>query len=352
MKKTYIFIGLIICALAGTEYWLQSRITWQKETQRLGHNEARKYYHPIPQTGEWAAIYTADFAEKFNLPKENISSDLNSFVEYAEILIIPTTAEQNQGLLAKRYHKRECVLNILTKQNHDISLHGLGILPSYYDPSEKYYYEKHNRDIKDRINWQIERVNEHMSRIEKPLQYFNIDKYRASYRQVYNIGVHSQNIIHGYDYFSRIHSYCSTVLSSLKNNHNIAIPNLLKASFIKKHFNLKNLKDYNNHPKDRFVTIKNSSTDHYTEIIVPNSLARAIYAGTHIPIRPPNAYINSITEIPKAAIGIGVVLLLGLGAVLNGDIDFYKKTPEYKSFYLPQPWPEGVPSHFKLIPSA
>lgn len=64
MKKRHYIFFLLAIILGVTEYWLQTRLTWDRENSRLGHSEAYRYYHPAPPVGKWAAIYTADFAKK------------------------------------------------------------------------------------------------------------------------------------------------------------------------------------------------------------------------------------------------------------------------------------------------
>ena len=44
---------------------------------------------PSPPHGRWHAVYTKEFAEKYNLPKENISTDLSPGVDYMEMDVQP-----------------------------------------------------------------------------------------------------------------------------------------------------------------------------------------------------------------------------------------------------------------------
>lgn len=52
-------------------------------------SDALDCIYPSPPIGRWHAVYTEEFAQKHDLPKENISTDLSPGVDYMEMDVQP-----------------------------------------------------------------------------------------------------------------------------------------------------------------------------------------------------------------------------------------------------------------------
>jgi len=69
--------------------------------------------YPPPPIGRWKAVYTKEFANEHNLPKENISKDFSEGVDYMEMDVQPYS---DRGGVA-------CLVNMLVKNPNDIAFH-------------------------------------------------------------------------------------------------------------------------------------------------------------------------------------------------------------------------------------
>lgn len=67
---------------------------------------------PPPPIGRWHAVYTEEFAKKYNLPLENISTDLSPGIDYMEMDVQPYA----DGLTA-------CIVNMLIKKPNDVAFY-------------------------------------------------------------------------------------------------------------------------------------------------------------------------------------------------------------------------------------
>ncbi len=70
---------------------------------------------PSPPIDRWKAVYTRDFAEKYNLPLENVSSDLTPGIDYMEMDVQPYGSN---GVA--------CLANMLIRKSHDFAFFNMG----------------------------------------------------------------------------------------------------------------------------------------------------------------------------------------------------------------------------------
>jgi hypothetical protein len=73
--------------------------------------------YPPPPQGRWKAVYTKDFALKYNLPLDGVSTDLSPGVDYMEIETLP---------YGTNFKDTACMVNMLVKKPHSIVLYGKG----------------------------------------------------------------------------------------------------------------------------------------------------------------------------------------------------------------------------------
>lgn len=329
MKKRYYYIVFMLLAvLAGAEYFLQTRLTWEKENKRLGGAEAYLYYHPAPPAKKWAAIYSSDFAKKFGLPANRISQELNNEIEYMEVISVPARKLNTPD--ERRHPKQDCILNILANKRNDIPL------------------DEPTSNIKriteaQRIENQKIGIADYMKRIDKPLQFINTNnKHEASYRSISALSfIHSSNLLPEYDYFSKLDFRCQSFLSSLRQDKDISYNRFLRASVIAKK-SQKSFQPYLEN-EQRTVSVDRNDDSSFITIIVPKSLSKLLYEGTEVPPEPTYALVNGIIDVPKLIVALPFALMMGLGAP---DVTEANKAPVNIS--LAAPWPEDTPTHFKL----
>ena len=141
--------------------------------------------YPYPPIGRWHAVYTADFAEKYNLPKENISDDFSAGVDYMEIEVL----HYGSGGMG-------CFVNFLIKKPHDIALFNTKGQSVWIDDFNQNRQLLHLIDIQnseDRIK-QISTINS-SSRDYK----FDERGFSGS-----TVAMYAENVLTGYDYISAI----------------------------------------------------------------------------------------------------------------------------------------------------
>jgi hypothetical protein len=83
---------------------------WKDSRERLD------CLYPNPPLGRWHAVYTKEFAKKYNLPSENISSDFSEGVDYMEMEVLP----YNKGM------GTACMTSMLIKKPHNVALYYWG----------------------------------------------------------------------------------------------------------------------------------------------------------------------------------------------------------------------------------
>lgn len=328
MQKRRYIIGLLILTLVVTECWLQTRLTWKKEERRLGYFAAHRHYNPAPPEGKWAAIYTADFARKFNLPPKGISTELGNNIEYIEAVSIEGRKLKSPD--AESYPDQDCAINFIFNKDSDIPLY------EGYPLNERINKAR-------RIDGQKNQINAHMKNISKPLQFLNINnKYDATFRSIFALdSIHSSDVLPGYDYLSTKDFRCISFLRSIRENRDISYDHrsFLKTSIVNKHAH----KFF----QERIVVIdKKDEEKSFIRISVPKMLAVFLYEGTDIPREPTYAILESVIDIPKAAVAsifVAMFALAGAGAPDKSDFE-----QEPRRVGLPAPWPPNTPTHFKL----
>ncbi len=123
MKHFFNIIILILCVFAfsgcdeqssNQNPYLENRPTVSCEERQWKHpSERMECLFPDPPIGRWHAVYSAEFAERHNLPKENISTDLSPGVDYMEMEVVPF-GRDNIGT--------GCFVSFLMQQPHDIAV--------------------------------------------------------------------------------------------------------------------------------------------------------------------------------------------------------------------------------------
>lgn len=330
MKKRYIAGLVILAGLAATEVWLQTRLTWGREYKQFNSAaEAHRHYHPIPPTGNWAAIYTQDFAEKFNLSLSDVSNDLDSFVKYIEIISVPARVLKKPSSIDDWSPKLACIINMITSQNHDIPLHEGRTNTKGITKEQRIEYQLHN--IKYRLD-----------ELDKPIQTLDINKYDASYRSLSVLNsIHSHDVLPGYDYFSMYIPRCRRVLKSVKHQRDITFNSFMKASVIEERAK-KQIHRYTKN-EEKIVSYKRDEDSLFITITIPQKLSQSFYEGTEVPTEPKHALIKSLAAVPKLIVALPLAAMMSLGAP---DVSDANKAPVRMGF--PAPWPEDVPTHFKL----
>lgn len=154
---------------------------WAKPEDRL------KCQFPAPPLGRWKAVYTRDFAQAYNLPPENISTDFSPGVDYMEMEVMP----YGNGGTA-------CLANMLVKKPHDIALYAPynndGTISSYIPPLPQ------DRKLTHFIDLQ-----KYKSAL-KPLSSFmdgsrDYTKEKTGYRGS-TISMYAEDVLPGYDYIA------------------------------------------------------------------------------------------------------------------------------------------------------
>ncbi|NCC03401.1 MAG: hypothetical protein EOM37_05055 [Proteobacteria bacterium] len=153
---------------------------WESPTDQLD------CIFPFPPIGRWKAVYTESFAEKHNLPKENISTDLSSGVDYMEMDVQP----YGVGGVA-------CMVNMLVQKPNDIAVYNLGEESQWLRDFNKQRKVLHLLDL-----------DEHKDNLSSISSLGNITPRDVTYNphQGSTIGTtlayHAEGLLEGYDYIS------------------------------------------------------------------------------------------------------------------------------------------------------
>jgi len=114
MKKTIAICSLGIVAIAVTAFLF---VNTQYGRTVIGVYQINaglsKPALKAPPIGRWHAVYTAEFAEKHNLPPENITTNLSEGIAYMEMETLPRMVRQPHTM---------CMVNMLVQKPHDISM--------------------------------------------------------------------------------------------------------------------------------------------------------------------------------------------------------------------------------------
>ena len=141
---------------------------------------------PSPPHGRWHAVYTKEFAEKYNLPKENISKDLSPGFDYMEMDVQPYAL----NIEPHGHDLTACMVNMLVKRPNDIALYGGGNM------SDVWEIPFHNR--------------------RKMLQLIDLEEHKSQLREIGSFGLSDRNYKYdpkaGYSIGSSIAFYGGVVL--------------------------------------------------------------------------------------------------------------------------------------------
>ena len=322
IKKKYIVILLIICAITTAEIHLSTRPTWHSELKKFGSRQAARLYHyPVPPAGKWTALYTADFAKKHDLPEESISKELTETIPYIEIVSVKARKLPYKGSGYDSnldYPDQDCFVNMLAKKNHDISLFS-----------------------RRQMEQQIAAIDHAMKYMDSPLKLFNTDTLQAKYRHIdaFSEAIHSPDLIEGYDFFAVRIFRCNSIVKALKNKEIFSFTRIPRASifgtYVKNQTKIERNENYDDPKK-------------YIKITIPNELIKAFYNGIEVPPEPSNSNISSVAEIGRRIVMIPVVLpvLFVMMFDSSGTNNNWQKPPS-----PPKAWPENVPTHYKLEPN-
>ncbi len=154
---------------------------------------------PDPPAGRWKAVYTADFAKAYDLPPENISTDLSPGVDYMEMDVVPKPYKPDDMF---------CLVNMLIQRPNDVAMHNgtIGKEPSW--SAELHESRKLARFID---------LEAHKAKL-KNVATFGLSERNPVYRsnRSYSNGSAmafvAENIIDGYDY-ATIEASCYYLLS-------------------------------------------------------------------------------------------------------------------------------------------
>lgn len=125
LKIRYAVISALIIVLAGGGFGY-SYITKKPSSICAGRqwkdpDEQLDCLYPFPPTGRWKAVYTQEFAKKYALPSENISTDMSPGVDYMEMDVQQYTTNSSKA----------CLVNMLVRKPHDIALYSFDRNPAY-----------------------------------------------------------------------------------------------------------------------------------------------------------------------------------------------------------------------------
>lgn len=152
---------------------------------------------PPPPLGRWKAVYTRDFAQAYNLPPENISTDLSPGVDYMEMETMHYGAGEGDTA---------CLVNMLIKKPHDASLHAKhnsdGTKSSYITPFPQ------DRKLAHLIN-----LDKFKERLQPIVSFYpgsrdymtNKRGYRAS-----TVAMYAEDVLPSYDYVAA-NAYCRSM---------------------------------------------------------------------------------------------------------------------------------------------
>lgn len=144
-------------------------------------SEALDCRYPSPPIGRWHAVYTEEFAQKHDLPKENISTDLSPSVDYMEMDVQPYGSKPAIA----------CMVNMLVKKPNDIAL---------YNGTDKIYSWEESLNSKRK---HIHHLNiDTKNIIFQTITTFGIasrHKHNRGFRR-YAVAFYSGEVIEGYDY--------------------------------------------------------------------------------------------------------------------------------------------------------
>lgn len=147
------------------------------------HGEYMNCKYPYPPIGRWHAVYTKEFAEKYNLPTENISTDLSSGVNYMEIDVQPYGTD-----LAGT----ACLVNMLIKKPHDVSF-------------LKWTYDGLPNLPKDRKLLHLVDLDQYQHKLKSIGSFSSASRDhlpdKRGYRQS-TFAIYAENVLPGYDYIS------------------------------------------------------------------------------------------------------------------------------------------------------
>lgn len=136
---------------------------------------------PHPPIGRSHAVYTNEFAKKYNLSRENISYDLSPGIDYMEMDV------QNYGTGTVA-----CLVNILVKKPHDISFVNLGEAKVIEFPQ--------NRKVANFIDLnELDASLKATTVFHSASRDYQLEKrgFRAS-----TFAMYSENVLSGYDYIT------------------------------------------------------------------------------------------------------------------------------------------------------
>jgi len=94
-KKTFLSLLVFLLILVITFTYSHFNISHAELPDRCKGKKWESPYamfdceYPSPPVGRWKAVYTKEFAKKYNLPIENISTDFSPGVDYMEMDVQP-----------------------------------------------------------------------------------------------------------------------------------------------------------------------------------------------------------------------------------------------------------------------
>jgi len=140
---------------------------------------------PNPPIGRWKAVYSEEFAKEYNLPPENISSDLSPGVDYMEMDVQPY-AENGVA----------CLVNMLIKKPNDVAV---------YNSGSEFTWSTDLNANRTLLRW-ID-LDSNKDRL-KLISTFGLSSRNDTYdpKRSYSIGstfaFYVSNVLNGYDYIS------------------------------------------------------------------------------------------------------------------------------------------------------
>jgi hypothetical protein len=150
--------------------------------------------YPLPEVGKWKALYTPAFAEKYNLPSENISESLPQGIDYMEMDV--------QYFNGKN---KACMVNLLAQHPNDFGAFNNGTDDfSWADEFNKSRKLTHFVTHKTKLK-QIDSLEIGSTTFDNKSRGFRMS----------TSGFFAQNYLPGYDYFS-LNSNCLRQAMDLK----------------------------------------------------------------------------------------------------------------------------------------
>jgi hypothetical protein len=203
--------------------------------------------------------------------------------------------------------------------------------------------------IDHRLSHQKQQINGHMKRLKKPIQFVNKNnKYDATYRSIsaFNF-IHSADVLPEYDYFSKIFWGCRRFLESQRYETDIESNRYLRDSVIRER--AKDSFNIYQKNKERIVEYRSNEVDDiFLKLIVPKKLSKLIYKGTHVPPKQVFKPLFTKEELHMMAKANKGKFSMKSYAKALGAPTHHESSSDIRKNGVSAPWPEDIPTHFKL----